>query len=171
MEEYKELIYFLAAIIAIIAGIYAFFKWGLDLIRKIFQPKEEITYKIPKKSIVVLPNPSRNEIWWHMGSSSDKPAAQITGRFKVTNLTKYNILLVAAKMKKPKILGHVMVKDSKSNYYGTYMIPGGGTSVMSFDFWIMPPVKKENETFKADVAIIDRFGNEHWIKDIEFPYS
>jgi len=176
--NYKELFNILAAVVSIAGGIYAFIKWGIDIIKwfmnrikHFFQPHDDITYKIPKKSIVILPTPYSNDIWWHMGSSSGKPGMQIVGRFKVTNITKYNILLVAAKMKKPRILGHVDVKDSKSNYHGSNMIPDGATTDMGFSFWIMPPVKKEKENFKADVAIIDQFGNEHWIKDIEFHYS
>lgn len=57
------------------------------------------------------------------------------------------------------------------HYYGSYMIPEGRVSYLRFDFWIMPPVRNKGETFKADVAIMDQFGNEHWIKNIEFQYS
>ncbi len=96
---------------------------------------------------------------------------QVAGRFMVTNITKYNIILTVAEMKRPKILGFIMVKDTRSQYHGSYMIPGGATTDLSFSFWIIPPFKKENESFHADVAIWDQFANKHWIKDINFRYS
>lgn len=50
-----------------------------------------------------------------MGSSGgDQPAMQIVGDLAVTNISRYKILLTAAKMKKPKALGHVSVRDVNS---------------------------------------------------------
>ncbi len=141
--------------------------------KKIFGGKVKPEYQmdIPKKTIIVAPNPHPRSTWWHMGSSSGKPAMQITGDFKVTNITKYNILLCAAKMKKPKVLGSVIVKDSKSNYHGSYPIPATSVAKLSFHFWITPPFKEKGDPFTADVAILDQFGNEHWIKRIQFIYT
>jgi len=161
----------IAGVLVIIGYVTGFFKWAFNRIKRSFSSKEEIVYKIPKKTIVVVPKPDPKAVWWHMGSSGGKPAMQITGDFTVTNITKYNILLTVAKMKKPKALGFIDVKDIKSNYYGNYLIPDGLTTDMSFHFWIMPPFKEKNEAFRADVAILDQFGNEHWIKGIEFRYS
>jgi len=154
------------SIIELLASIWS-------LIRKLFggKGKSNVQIDIPKKTIIVAPNPNPRDTWWHMGSSSGSPAMQVVGRFKVTNITKYNIFLCAAKMKKPKLLGHVMVKDSKSQYHGFYEIPPTGISDLSFDFWVIPPFRKEGETFTTDVAIIDQFGNEHWIKGIDFVYT
>jgi hypothetical protein len=171
MTNYSEIISLLAGAFAIIGAIYAFYKWGIDLLKKLLTPREQIIYKIPKKTIVVIPSTHSKSTWWHMGSSSGKPAMQVVGRFKVTNITKYNILLTAAEMKKPKLLGYVMVKDTESESHGSYMIPGGATTDLDFGFWIVPPFKKENESFNADVAIWDQFANKHWIKTINFQYS
>ncbi len=106
-----------------------------------------------------------------MGSEGGKPAMQVVGRFHVTNITKYKVILAAVKMKKPRHLGSVTVKDSESNYHGRYQIPPGGFTDMSFDFWINPPFKKEGESFTADIAVLDQFGNEHWIKNVHFIYT
>lgn len=106
-----------------------------------------------------------------MGGTSGKPAMQVVGRFNVTNITKYAVILSAVKMKNPRYMGNVMVKDSKTNYHGRYQIVPGGYTDMSFDFWIDPPFKKKNESFVADIAVLDQFGNEHWIKKITFTYT
>ena len=157
----------IASIIGIITGFFKkFWKW----IRKIFI-SSSATFDIPKKTIIIVPQAHRKSTWWHMGRSGDKPAMQISGDFTVTNITKSNILLTVAKMKKPKALGHVMVKDLNSQYHGSYYIPSGATTKLTFDFWIIPPIKEVKQNFTADIAIVDQFGNEHWIKKVEFKYS
>ncbi|HHT9109069.1 MAG TPA: hypothetical protein ACFYD9_10530 [Candidatus Wunengus sp. YC64] len=159
--------------IPIIKSIIELFVSIWSAIGKIFgsRGKSSVQTEIPKKIIVIPPSPNHRDTWWHMGSSAGKPAMQVVGRFKVTNITKYSIFLCAAKMRKPKLFGYVSVKDSKSQYHGFYEIPPTGISDLSFDFWIIPPLKKERETFTTDVAIIDQFGNEHWIKGIDFIYK
>lgn len=106
-----------------------------------------------------------------MGSVSGQPAMQIVGHFTVTNITKLNILPTLVKMKKPKMLGHVMCRNMDANVYGGFMIPPGGVTDLSYDFWITPPVRNQNEQFKTDIAVVDQFGNEHWVKNVEFPYQ
>ncbi len=106
-----------------------------------------------------------------MGSSGDQPAMQIVGDVTVTNICKHDIYVTAAKLKKPKAWRHGDVNDLDSQYSGGYMIPNGGMTDLRFHFWVMPPVREKGQSFKAHVAIIDLFGNEHWIKGIEFPYS
>ena len=143
----------------------------IDFFGRFIKPRDKMTYNIPKKTLVFTPMPHPKSTWWHMGTSSGKPAMQISGRFRATNITKGNVLCAVAKIKKPKILGYVAVQDMNSNYFGSYPIPPGGSTEMSFDFWITPPIKNEGEDFVADVAILDQFGNHHWIKKIEFKYS
>jgi len=63
-----------------------------------------------------------------------------------------------------------MCRKSGENIYGSYMIPDGATTDLSNDFWIIPPYKEKGQAFAADIAILDQFGNEHWIKNVEFPY-
>ncbi|NQY74403.1 MAG: hypothetical protein HRT90_06525 [Candidatus Margulisbacteria bacterium] len=148
----------------------------IKLITRIFKSIKEsiyfrITNKIPKKTIIVAPNPNPHDTWWHMGSQGiNEPTMQISGSYQVTNITEDNINLSAVEMKKPNVMGNIIVKDSKSHYYGSYPIPSKYLTDISFDFLIKPPFKKTGESFKADVAIIDQFGNEHWIKGIVFVY-
>jgi hypothetical protein len=157
-------------LLTILGKVTGFFGWVVAKIKAPSQ-KSPVLYEIPPKTIILVPVSSPNAFWWHMGSSGDQPAMQIVGDLTVTNICKYKVLLTAAKMRKPKAMGHVMVRDVNSNYYGSYMIPEGGVSDLRFDFWVMPPVRNKGETFKADIAIMDQFGNEHWLKNIEFLYS
>jgi hypothetical protein len=106
-----------------------------------------------------------------MDSSGYQQAMQIVGNVTVRNICTHDTYVTAAKLKKPKAWGHGDVNDLDSQYSGVYMIPNGGMTDLWFHFWVMPLVREKGQSFKADVAIIDLFGNEHWIKGIEFPYS
>jgi hypothetical protein len=96
---------------------------------------------------------------------------QVVGDVTVMNIRKHPTYVTAAKLKKPKALRHVDINDLVSQYSGGHMIPTGGKTDLRFHFRVMPPVSEKGQSFKADIAIIDLFGNEHWIKGIEFPYS
>jgi hypothetical protein len=137
-----------------------------SLIGKLFgaKVKSEAQIDIPKKTIIVTPTPGPFTTWWHMGSWSGSPAMQVVGDFKVTNITKYTIFLCAAKMKKTKLLGHVTTGG------GSNEIPSRCVTDLRFHFFVFPPFKKEGETFTTDIAIIDQFGNKHWINRINFVY-
>ena len=121
--------------------------------------------------MVLIPVSRSNALWWHMGSTGDQPAMQIVGDLNVTNICKYNVVVMGAKLPRPKAIGHAMVRAHDSNVYGSeHHIPQGGISDLRFDFFLQPPVSEAGKPFKADVAIIDQFGNEHWLKGLEFPY-
>jgi hypothetical protein len=121
---------------------------------------------IPKKTIVLLTKPSRRPFWWHMSADlSGQPAMQIYGYLQVTNICKHDIVLSGAKLKKPKVLGRVDVKNVNSGDYGSDMVPAGGVTDLTFQLWVMPPVREKGQVFKADIAILDQFGNEHWVKE------
>ena len=163
------LIGIVAGALTIFAYFKGFFSWLANKFKKLFKPSDLI-YQIPKKTIVLIPKAASNSTWWHMGRSGGQPAMQIVGEFTVTNITKYNILPTLVKIKKPKSLGHAMCRKVGENIYGSYMIPGGATTDLSYDFWIIPPFKEKGEAFKADIAIVDQFGNEHWVKGVDFQY-
>jgi len=96
---------------------------------------------------------------------------QIVGDLNITNISKYGVYLVAARLRKPKAAGYVAVRAQNSNLYGNYVIPPSAVSDLRFDFYIQPPVCEQGKPFKGDVAILDQFGNEHWLKALEFRYT
>ncbi len=95
----------------------------------------------------------------------------VVGRLMVRNITGYDIFLCSVRMKKAKTLGYIMVKDSKTGYDGSYVIPPASITEISFLFWVIPALKKLGEPFVTDIALIDQFSNEHWVKNIEFLYN
>ena len=120
---------------------------------------------IPKKTMILIPLPRKNALLWHMGKAGDEPGMHIVGDLNVTNISsKYAVFAMGAKLRKPKAIGRIIrpVKDEK--------ISKGSTGRLTFEFFIQPPVCKKEMSFKADVAIIDLFNNEHWLKGLEFQY-
>lgn len=155
--------------VTILGFVTGFFSKSWNWIKNKIK-KESPVFEIPKKTIIIVPKAHPNATWWHMGSTKGEPTMQICVDFTVTNITKYNILLTVAKMKKPKSLGHVTVKNTESQYHGSYPIPPRATTEMSVDFWIIPPFKEKGENFTADISILDQFANKHWIKKVAFKY-
>jgi hypothetical protein len=100
-----------------------------------------------------------------MGSTAGQPMMQIVGDFDVTNMTTYPIVLSAVKMKKPKYYGHVTVWHESNN-----QIPPGALRKIRFHFHLSPPFLKQGEPLEADIAVLDQFGNEHWIRNVHFRY-
>jgi hypothetical protein len=126
------------------------------------------TAGIPRKTLIILPP---NDPWWHMGGFKGNPAMQIVAHCEVTNITLKPIRVVAARLRKPKTNGYVLVRHPENNIYGSYYIMPGHTVPVSADFWIQPPFKKERESFKTDLCLVDQFGNSHWSDEIEFIYT
>ncbi len=125
---------------------------------------------VPSKTMILLPISRPNALWWHMGSMSNQPAMQIVGDLNVTNISIYGVFVMGAKLRKPQAIGHAFVRAHDSNTYGTNVIPKGAISDLRFDFFVQPPVAEEGKPFIADVAMVDQFGNEHWLDGLEFPY-
>lgn len=125
---------------------------------------------VPKKTLILLKPQRHDAAWWHMGSSDDQPAMQIVGHLKATNITDYSIFVLGVKLKKPPAFGHVMVAGKSNVFSSDHGIPPSAIGDVSFDFWVMPPIYEKGKPFKSNVALIDQFGNEHWIKNLEFPY-
>lgn len=155
--------------------IWAFFKRVIDSIPLFGRPKDKLTYETPKETIRIAPSPGPNTTIWRMSFSSGKPSMQVAGHFTVTNIAKCNVVVTQVKLRKPKIRGiHLVqsVKGASRGLWGShYQIPFGFLTYISVYFDITPPVKKEGESFFADVVIIDQFGNEYLTKNVEFEYQ
>ena len=160
-------------ILTILGTIFGWFGKAWRWIASLFAPKPLVgVIEVPSKTMVLIPVARQNPLWWHMGSMGDQPAMQIVGDLNVTNISKYGVFVMGAKLRRPKAVGHALVRAHDSNMYSTkHIIPQGGVSDLRFDFFVQPPVREKGQPFKADVAIIDQFGNEHWLKGLEFPYS
>src|SRR5690349_9763530 len=137
---------------------FSFFKWIGNLLWRFLlwitrNPAERgLIGEIPSKTIILTPFGS-NTPWWHMGAMGDKPAMQIVTKFTVTNISSYDVYIPTAVLKtrtfkSKRVQGFALVKNMQNDYYGGFLIPSGGITELTVDFWITPPLKKENEVFE-----------------------
>jgi hypothetical protein len=161
----------IVGLLTIVGALSGAFKWLWQKVGGFFKGSDELALNVPRKTLVILPKAGGRSCWWHMGGMGEKPAMQIVAKYTVTNVTKIGIVPTVARMRKPASLGHVMVRQIDSQMHGSFLIPPGETTDLHLDFWLVPPVRKEGETLVADVAVLDQFGNEHWIRRVEFVYT
>ncbi|MGJ7488601.1 hypothetical protein ACSFA2_25270 [Variovorax sp. LT2P21] len=107
------------SILTILGTIFGWFgkawRWGASL----FKPKPLVgVIEVPSKTMVLIPVARQNALWWHMGAMGDQPAMQIVGDLNVTNISKYGVFVMGAKLKKPEAIGHALVRAHDSNMYG-----------------------------------------------------
>lgn len=151
---------------------------AIDLFEKLFG--SVLFHKNKKVGRVYLVREARfNATWWHAGTfQGSTKRMQIVGDYHVTNGFDQDIHLPSAKLKTRKLFrattvtdGQVLVKDLGSVYSGDYPIPAGAKTTLRFTFSDVPMLQQEGMDLIADVAIIDQFANEHWIKRVRFMYS
>jgi len=160
----------IAALVVIGGAFLAFVKWGRGLPRRIWNWLIRDRSRAPRDTMRVVPCQPRG-MWWHMGSSGNEAAMQVVSRWHVTNITNDQLLILGARIVRPRTDGHVYVEHPESRIFGSYPILPGDTSEVSADFWIQPPVKKKGQVFKARIVLIDQYGNELKTGNVVFEYS
>lgn len=160
-------------VLSILATMFGWFAKAWRWVTSLFSPTVSAgVIDIPKKTLILIPVSRQNALWWHMGSTGNQTVMQIVGDLNVTNISKYDVFVMGARLRKPKAVGHVLVHAHDSDMYDSkHMIPQGAISDLRFDLFVQPPVREKGKPFKADVAIVDQFGNEHWLKGLEFSYT
>src|SRR2546426_8088206 len=162
LQSLQTAVAIIIGVLAIFGTVFGWFgkvwRWAVSL----FRPQASAgVIEVPKKTVILLPVARPNAFWWHMGSMGDQPAMQIVGDLNVTNISRYGVFVMGAKLRKPRAIGHALVRAQDSDLYSTtHVIPEGSVSDLRFDFFVQPPVQEKGKPFKADVAILDPFWNE-----------
>jgi hypothetical protein len=165
-EVVKDILAIIGGAFAIVASIYAFFRWGRDFLRRRLHPSKALI-DIPKKTIIILQAINLDANHWSSGQILDKPAMMIVADFRVTNITHDGVQIVTTRLKKPKLYGMVTVGQNHRHSLN-YQIASRETADVRAFFSVTPPFKQKGEPFVGDVALIDQFGNEHWEKKVHF---
>lgn len=161
-----EILYALAAIVTILGGIAAFTKWGRNQCKKFWHFLTRYRPKVPRETMRLVPQYHHN--WWSLGSSKGEPAIQVVCDWYITNISDVDALICEVSLRKPKTIGHIFVRHPHQNIYGDYSIPPGCTTEARADFWIQPPVCKEDEPLIIDIDFVDQFGNSHRVRKVKF---
>lgn len=153
-------------VIGILSGVITLTEWGRNQWKKFWHFVSHYRPKVPRKTVRLVSQHHRN--WWHLGSSKGKPTMQVVCDWYITNVSDVDVLICEVSLRKPKTIGHIFVRHPQQDIYGRYPIPPGCTTEASADFWIQPPVRKENEPLVADIDFVDQFGNSHRVRKVEF---
>jgi hypothetical protein len=156
----------MAALVTILGGIFAALKWGRNSLKRIWYFLFRYKPKVPRETIRILPQ--LRGCRWSNGTVGNKPAMHVIGRWHVTNITGDPVLLLSARLVKPKTEGYVFTRHPEQNMFGRYPVLPGGTTEVDTGFWIVPPVARAGEDFRSTAILIDQYGNEHKIKNVVF---
>ncbi|KTD14390.1 hypothetical protein [Legionella israelensis] len=166
----SSLVTILLGILVFLGYVTGFFKWCVKKIKSIYK----ILNKKNKKIVIHLENSQFPELsnWWHMGAIRSNPAMQVVAELLATNNTDKQIILTGSLLRKRKIRGQVLTKAVNGRVYSTENpIPPGTTTKISLNFWVEPPFKKEGVDFVSDIAVIDNYGEKHWVPKVKFKYN
>jgi len=97
-------------VLTIVGTLLGWFGKAWRSVVSLFKSKPLVgVIEVPSKTMVLIPVARSNALWWHMGAMGDQPAMQIVGDLNVTNISKYGLFVMGAKLKKPKAVGHAIV--------------------------------------------------------------
>ncbi len=153
------LITFLLNIGKVFSGVRKAWQWFYLRVTR-YRPR------VPKETLRLIPRPHQS--WWSMGTSDGEPSMQIVCDWYVTNITNQAVKVCGARVRKPKVDGHIMVRHPEQDIYGGYYIPPQYTTDGRADFWIQPPIKKIGEPLVLDLEFLDQFGNVHQVRKVKF---
>jgi len=156
----------LAAIVTILGGIVAFTKFGRNLCKKFWHFLTRYRPRVPRETVRLIPQ--YHNSWWSLGSSKGKPAMEVVCDWYITNISDVDVSICEVSLKKPKTIGHILVRHPHQNIYGSYSIPPGCTTEARAVFWIQPPICREDEPLVVDIDFLDQFGNSHRVRKVKY---
>jgi hypothetical protein len=171
------------------AGVTLLLWAGTETVRWL-RARRELLHHIPKQTIRIVTLPSSMDdpnFSWQLNHQTGRRVMFIGAQFNVTNITKTPIILIAAKMKRPAVLGAVRVRvlnpawppnrddpgyneSTDVNLPGQHSIPPQATYRAYVGFNVTPPFKLDGEAFSTSIALVDQYANEHWLHNVTFPY-
>lgn len=127
---------------------------------------------VPRRTLILNATTHGRPFWWHMGSARGEPAIQVVAELKATNIHTGFVWIMGAKLRRPRAAGMVTVRAAGSDLHSTeHVIHPQSVTDLHVSFFVQPPVCAAGKLFKADFAVVDQFGNEHWLRRAHFVYS
>jgi hypothetical protein len=162
----------LAGVVLASLGILGKITGAIDWLRqRVTGPPSAALLDIPRKTLIIILGARANSCRWSMDFFGGRAVMRVICEAKATNVSKYAVQLVGAKMRRPPIVGRAVIgfqADGINDEQLSCTIPSLATRDLRMEFAIEPPVVEEPRSFKADLALLDQFGNEHWLKNVRF---
>ena len=154
----------------------------LNAVRWIAQrrrPKHNI--KIPKQTLMLLPVTRPFPLRWQLAQSGTRQGMYFSGSLQATNTSNYNIHVSGIKLLSPsnvelEEVDWTVAEDLNWNaatpktesYRSKRLIPVGRLWEVGFECFVTPVTGTPGQTLSAEIAILDQFGNEHVLRDLQF---
>lgn len=129
----------------------------------------------PPQAVVLIPEVRPNALVWALGTRGNKPTQQVVGDFTITNRTEHAIYLLHAVLRRRRWFflgrpeqGHAAVGDFQSPHSGEYPIPPQAITTVRLHFVGTVRERPARGRLVADVAVVDQFGNHHWLRRLVF---
>ena len=161
----------------------------IDRVIKIFQwiwgrlsgraAAEGYPTKLPRKTIKIARMPRLNALAWGEAMMANKTAIQMVADLNVTNVSGGPIRILSARIRYRlgwswRLRNHmtdVNVQDIRSGYSGGYDIASGATvKVRVANVFREKNRPAPNTVVVADIALVDQFNNEHWLRRQRFKH-
>ena len=126
--------------------------------------------EVPRKTLITILDLRAHSCRWGMDFFGGRAVMRVICEAKATNVSTYAVQLVGAKMRRPPIVGRAVIgfRADGDDEELSCTIPSLATSHLRMEFAIEPPIAEGPRSFKADVALLDQFGNEHWLRNVRF---
>jgi hypothetical protein len=110
-----------------------------------------------------------------LGKAGEKDATQIGGILQGTNTSRYAIRAAGIKLLKPTgvdvLTQTITVGDAESGMHSTrHLIPAGHIGELSIRFFVTPVTGIPGKPLAATISVLDQFGNEHVLRDLQFKF-
>jgi len=134
---------------------------------------------VPTKTVIAIVDPRSNALFWGFASSGTVPGMQVVADFKVTNISSEPVSLLVGVLRyrrrwwnatRKHVRAAPMVRDLRSQYSGQYEIPSRATTGVRINFIYGERERPSPMDFIADVALVDQFGNHHWLNGLRFKH-
>ena len=169
--------------IPIIKPLFDLLRSARDWIGRRRRPERSI--KIPKKTLILLPTTHPFPLRWQLAQSGTRQGMCFSGSLQATNITSnYNIYVSDIKLLKPSNVEleevdwivaedlNWMVETPKTeSYRSKRLIPVGRLYGVGFTSFVTPVTGTPGQTLSATISILDQFGNEHVLPDLQFKFE
>ena len=104
---------------------------------------------------------------WNMGSVANEPAMQLMSDWWMTNNTDTHVYILRSELRfrdgfRRRVLNQMQLMGKST---------AGAMGDLRLLFWIVPPIRKENEDFEARIVMIDNFNRRHKVGKVTFKSS
>ena len=120
---------------------------------------------LPSKTLTFVPNVRSRGSHWGGGETRGERAMYASSEWYVTNVSNGPMQILRAYLVKPRTeASMLMTQHPEEEVFGDYPILPGSMSQVHVSFFIVPPFRREGETFGGKIIFVDQLNKKHKVK-------